>query len=901
MSSKPKPSTANKNEYAGRIRTAEQCWLISNLDSVLPQAYGTKRSATWPVWHAFNTHHISLGPKTKMEEVLGKFFIGVENDILFGIKTHELSALVPKIRLFRMDVDPKGKIKKDDVFEYYFPSHTDPSAVDNMIAGRSDRFPEAGIVSANWKLLGGQPAEVKRYVQVELEFFFSSMDVLITQPDPIRPYLDLFRRKSKVGSTYRLRMDVGWSIPDSKMHLFDNPRGKKIRAALAKLNRSLWLQLKSHDLNFDQSGNVKLKIEYISSLEYDLQQISIIKDTRSVSDRKTHGENVKKAKAILEKYKKCKPKNIPWGAKKGQGKGFFSMRWWANWGAAQKKKTAQQIKIYKGWEKTVASLENQVNAAKKLGQLSGMKMLQKIYKHLHEIVNPQATNVYVKRSRVFSVAVAPVELGFTAGKLTLEDNWFWKGDKTAQNIKNVPLNYGQFKKGRGKVTPWRVIKPGVNIMNSFLKGKKRKTKDSAAIKKNIEELYKQLALSKHPHNTLDLKSKLPSAVFKYCYLGDIIDAVIESCIDIYKDTDPNLNSILSNMKIVFGTITVPTYDKTGSYKELTINLNDLPVSYNLFNAWFLKNVIDPGKSSYLFKDFLRNFITQLIGACMGGNCFNKNDKDFKKFPRGRPEISFLTTRIPKGKGEIFTGSRLQQPIKLNSNNEKLMFKRRLTTAQVKTIKYTEAHPDNTDSILTNYLFINTRNDQLSARIKNRQKDIKHGIFHIDIGKADGIVKEVNFSKVDSKYQEEMLLTTSGDRRDQLDLMRRIYNADIKMFGNASFIPGQLIYIDPTIVGGGDPSGATSIARQLGLGGYYLVTGVESSISSGKFETNVKTRWTGFGSVDPRRKKDKKKKPPRVVENNTSGGPTVKGACGEAERRELLAEFALLGPEFKIKG
>ena len=91
--------TKNKNKYASRLRTAEQCWLIANLDDVVEQNEKQVSGLTYK--HAFNTHHISLGPNFNSEQAIGKFFIGEEVGALFKIKEEELSALVPQIRLFQ--------------------------------------------------------------------------------------------------------------------------------------------------------------------------------------------------------------------------------------------------------------------------------------------------------------------------------------------------------------------------------------------------------------------------------------------------------------------------------------------------------------------------------------------------------------------------------------------------------------------------------------------------------------------------------------------------------------------------------------------------------------------------------------------------------------------------------
>ena len=53
-----------------------------------------------------------------------------------------------------------------------------------------------------------------------------------------------------------------------------------------------------------------------------------------------------------------------------------------------------------------------------------------------------------------------------------------------------------------------------------------------------------------------------------------------------------------------------------------------------------------------------------------------------------------------------------------------------------------------------------------------------------------------------------------------------------------------LFINPFGIGGNDffPSNPNSIANKLGLGGYHLVTRVNSIISNGSFKTDVEAMF-----------------------------------------------------------
>ena len=231
MAEKYKP--INKNKLSSRVRTAEQCWLVANTSQLLD--WFNKSESKVENWKgvpmcAFNKHYVSFDKDIDFQAMIGRYFVDPDTYEMWDIKTHELSALLPKIRLYRIDIDKNGKIKDGYQQEFFFSTHSNPESIKQLLSGQKTRIGDAGLVSANWKILGGHPGEVKRKVQVDLEFFFSSLEIM-SEPlvneaydyagkNVIPPtYLDLFRRgfgKAEEISQYRLRMDVGWTVPDKE-------------------------------------------------------------------------------------------------------------------------------------------------------------------------------------------------------------------------------------------------------------------------------------------------------------------------------------------------------------------------------------------------------------------------------------------------------------------------------------------------------------------------------------------------------------------------------------------------------------------------------------------------------------------------------------------------------------
>ncbi len=83
-------------------------------------------------------------------------------------------------------------------------------------------------------------------------------------------------------------------------------------------------------------------------------------------------------------------------------------------------------------------------------------------------------------------------------------------------------------------------------------------------------------------------------------------------------------------------------------------------------------------------------------------------------------------------------------------------------------------------------------------------------------------------------QEALMLNQVG----MYDELRMIYNVNIEMIGNNLFIPGSKIFVDPGTIGMGNPLDKKSAAYRLGLGGYYIVHGITTSVNNGVMTTSL---------------------------------------------------------------
>jgi hypothetical protein len=134
--------------------------------------------------------------------------------------------------------------------------------------------------------------------------------------------------------------------------------------------------------------------------------------------------------------------------------------------------------------------------------------------------------------------------------------------------------------------------------------------------------------------------------------------------------------------------------------------------------------------------------------------------------------------------------------------------------------------------------------------------------------------------------------------DGLLQLGAVYKVTIDMVGNTIFYPGMEVFVNPMGLGGvnWDPTqgnldgGEASIANKLGFGGYHLVTRVNNSISSGKFNTTVEAQWHYSGDgVTPRMMSKNKKPDDESIENSAPDDPNCSRYI--AARQSFIASNA----------
>jgi len=261
-----------------------------------------------------------------------------------------------------------------------------------------------------------------------------------------------------------------------------------------------------------------------------------------------------------------------------------------------------------------------------------------------------------------------------------------------------------------------------------------------------------------------------------------------------------------------------------------VNLSKLPVSYSLYHS-FVRNVILNFSGTVMtFDYFLKQAVSKLIIAAMDSSVKGRKASDAKlKLERkGGMQISRIT-----GKSlELEEGRKKVQLIDLDATGA------RIAKPEISGLLGNEDIKE--ADLPSNYIILFGSRKPIAGNVgENPDVDAERGIYHLVAGSRSGIVKNIQFKQTSTRLKEINLQKYLKDGQiDAASILRMPYDADVTIFGNPGFYPGQFTWVRPSYVGLGDLKSANSLASSLGLGGLYNIIGVSTRLSPGTLETTL---------------------------------------------------------------
>jgi hypothetical protein len=761
------------------------------------------------------------------------------------IRTHEISQVTPMIRLFKSYYDKDGTIDKE--VEISFDGGT--------LGSRTG----VGIKSFDWKLNATNPSLVRNDIEATLVLYFqnfndlikrrSGVDVITAEPlEEGYAYQDLLLRPPVEGTTvapissqnqdpqegcqknnntlynsqfYEIKAQVGWA-PTSKL---TNPTTPGVLESINNQQLPLFLTLIDHEFSFTQEGTFELSITYRARLE------ALINDPRmdvlSTADTKV------KVNKMLERI--------------------------------------QELGKTCGTGKLVGSLNESI-----------AKEQEKDRDNLAEsLIKTLEPNIYFSR-------------------INKDDFFAFTADPSAS--------------GRGvefggvhglRVSEKQVIQSMVVTLNS-----RKVAIDSRArlvdtdLKSRAEDAKKEKEPTAFESGFLTDPRDPKIIMIPWFYFGDLVSAAVNHCFPDEAKSGPGLIAA-ENILFLLGSFPIKVIGgiyATGQY--LHANLADVPISLELFNQWYIEKIITPNRFEYPLLEFLRDFISDVVVPSLNKQCYDT--PAFRNFWYRSSDAAAETGLERRIGGQWSEVPRLipkSAAISLPSENSDDLGAKGRNTLGLNPLEKFRIHPSaEVDEYLGGSRLdlatwdpiskkMTRRNNSRDQTLKNsyhasvfylinedsylafgppvdpdktgplvaptrEDRDFKQGVFHLYPGADRGLVKSVNFSKVNAQYLREARIQQRA--LNPLAQLAATYNVNLKLIGNTIFWPGQYLFVNPIGYGNGlgqpddtvGESGFGSPSNQLGLGGYHLITEVNNYVEDGKFETEITALFEFSGDGCP---------------------------------------------------
>ena len=771
--------------------------------------------------------------------------------------------LYPKLELYRIDYEA-GK----NITERLFLIPHEANELYNDFNNVNTKVAGVGIKSANWTLAGSNPAAAEKLIDFSLdielanayEFCPGSLDLIIenyikskgfpfnetdTKNTTIN-FLSLIlhpqgKRNEYDGRFYRIKAKVGWQRIDAKMLVdigYDSPTADALSAALSTQSMTLILNLISHSFEIAEQGSISLNIKYQASLEqatdsniFDLFYRHSLQKEKYSSSTSTISQLKNTKQALLDSVNdECL--NL----------------------TEEEKKLVKDKVLVDVDKQTQEQIEQQENTLKDL-EIEAKQSLMSYLSNNKPIVD---NSFYVAGAVVGAIA-APLAAsvggvsgvvalgsvsagGATVGAIGSATAGSTLGDPTSGNTLSIYTISVSEKQVEEYIKYIKEINSG-NKSASLSAPTASQVTNKVTIDDAVDISQQQSSIDSQTNGTFDsiiskTGEKLLSLVegvaklsdfdvldneraISFIYLYDLIVAFYNVLVDHinkeYNTSDQikqqELLKELNRFKIVLGQFQDRDTGKV-------VNIGEIPVHLQTFNEWYTNNIAKTNRVNYTFRDFIYSMVNDIVAKSLGASCVTAGDLE-KKISLG-----FSTYSHNHGFQQEPCFSTVEQTgyIDFGIPNTKSRYK----------LNIIPTSQDTSTADSTNYLYVYAK--QLPCELKgNPIEDVEKGIYHFYIGQTEGIQKSIKFKRIDQPYLKEARATKEDSF--VLGQLREVYNVDVVTVGNTIFHPGMIIYIHPPLELG-LANDTNSFSYLLGLGGYYSIIKVESTLKLEGFETTL---------------------------------------------------------------
>lgn len=718
--------------------------------------------------------------------------------------------LTPYLKISRVLYDEKGKPIPNSEQQLKIPNFLSSQAVDSILKGDLGRAPGAGIKSFKWELDGVQPEDVDNNISATLVVYFQTvndffkdaasksnpggyqagkdeptfLDLIINSPGarkdkgsapskPVAACPDTANAASRKyeGNNFRIKVCAGWATPPNLNSIYPQllktpsgatkPRYQLLEDALKATRVSLFLQQTRHDIDFKEDGSLTLTVNYQAALS----GIATEPGTNIL----VAGANAGKIESLREEKKKK--------------------------------------------EADAAEAEEDPDTDELLEDIDELEQADRKQKYEQLLKNIYATD------KVYKVTVDKQQL------LVPDLSKLPAGER-------IKLATERQKKYRDDAPPVLATEMEQTVLDALKEADTSEAAGKAAQEK--AEKNRKIAM-KAPF----YKGAEESVDVHYIYLGDLIDAVVSglpggpppfdvflsememiSLLRAMRITQPNLKKLMKCRDPAGSDFLASIEDHEAkraagqgqglSLKKLykLMNIGDIPISLDAFQAYFIKSVIDKQRDKYYFLHFVKDVCSQLITKALRSGCYGSSFNLAARFDM--QPLSYYKTKW----GKTTTVDTLAQSIS------------QLTCEEADPTKYG----------LGMVLFSTDAKGR--NLIGDFDADLARGVYHNYIGASCGLMRKLDFQREDQQYLREAKLQKAGALG--AEQLRELYSVNITMVGNNLYKNGGYTYVSPVLLN--TPKEQLTL---LGLHGYYLVTKVSSEVTENSFTTSIRALQEGI--------------------------------------------------------
>jgi hypothetical protein len=773
----------------------------------------------------------------------------------FYLSTLQLSALIPKIRIYKITYKNKNENKGFAEYtgieeqEFYFNDYTTP---DSILKSNRQRGTDIGIQSFSWEDAGTNEVESGVFFNANLRIYLQNAesfglvrggglkisDLLLPSGRTSKEKKAAAKKNARTANPiyddreFQIKAIVGWAVPDGSNKLFS----KAERDAIKKLQISFFLTSPRHEIEFNEDGSVTLSLDYIASIDarmrskhFDLfniedggrgdKIISALKKVKKgdLSRAEEQKKRIQKLKSALTDLKGVPLDGVP-GKLPDDPYVLDKFKSFVDRGVLGSPNLDPEDVI----ERHIKSMEELLGAdAINTGNLedsienAAFDQRNKAYSRIIDQLQ--------KKRKVYQFFISQEEVTLWEESIELFEDEKNAQEKNLLVLKNREAKKNEILTSLGSGRDVSIAPIWEESMNNFQRQMTEAA--NADARAALVKTYLQDSKEKPGEGQKDIQ---------FFFFGDLVEVAIEIIVN------PPLDSAILEGKsemvkfsleakrrmradllreqftFILGPlemVEVKVNGKNTVRNHFSVALADIPISARQFDRWFVEYIVKPMKESYNLKNFLIDMLTALLNNALSPLGYGP----IGQFNKTKMGVSIFSAAFKKKKDRAL----------------------KISKGRIGMEEFISSMPSNATSYrgikkLMQFFFmyhVGIANHDLNAK---QVKDIKKGIIHYNVGADRGIVKTVKFDVDKIPGRAEAQIEKAQKLEDRNFLYANKYNVVLELVGNPLYKPGMVFYLNPRSLGF-----SIEESDDVGLGGYYSVVKVSSAIDDGKFTTTVR--------------------------------------------------------------